>query len=73
VLAKRKPARSLQTNLEFYTALLLEALLIPRDAFTGIFAAARVVGWIAHALEQTAEARLIRPQPRYVEPVPEVA
>jgi citrate synthase len=73
VLAKRKPARSLQTNLEFYTALLLEALLIPRDAFTGIFATARVIGWVAHALEQTAEARLIRPQSRYIGPMPEAA
>jgi citrate synthase len=70
VLAKRKPARSLQTNLEFYTALLLEALQIPRDAFTGIFAAARVIGWVAHALEQTEEARLIRPQSRYIGPSP---
>jgi len=73
VLAKRKPARSLQTNLEFYTALLLEALEIPRDAFTGVFAAARVAGWIAHALEQTAEARLIRPQSRYIGPLAEAA
>jgi citrate synthase len=73
VLAKRKPARSLQTNLEFYTALLLEALLIPRDAFTGIFAAGRVIGWVAHALEQTAEERLIRPQSRYIGPLPEAA
>ncbi len=62
VLAKRKPNRSLQTNLEFYTALLLEALGLPRDAFTGAFAVARVVGWIAHALEQQAGGRLIRPQ-----------
>ncbi len=73
VLAKRKPARSLQTNLEFYTALLLEALEVPRDAFTGVFAVARVAGWIAHALEQTAAARLIRPQSRYVGPLVEAA
>jgi citrate synthase len=66
VLVKRKPNRSLQTNLEFYTALLLEALGIPRDAFTGVFAVARVVGWIAHALEQQAGGRLIRPQSDYV-------
>jgi citrate synthase len=51
----------------------LEALLIPRDAFTGIFATARVIGWVAHALEQTAEARLIRPQSRYIGPMPEAA
>jgi citrate synthase len=66
VLEKRKPARSLQTNHEFYTALLLEALGLPRDAFTGAFAVARVVGWIAHALEQQAGGRLIRPQSEYV-------
>jgi citrate synthase len=70
VLAKRKPNRSLQTNLEFYTALLLEALGIPRDAFTGAFAVARVAGWIAHALEQQAGGRLIRPQSDYIGPMP---
>jgi citrate synthase len=70
VLAKRKPNRSLQTNLEFYTALLLEALGLPRDAFTGAFAVARVVGWIAHALEQQAGGRLIRPQSDYIGPMP---
>jgi citrate synthase len=70
VLVKRKPNRSLQTNHEFYTALLLEALGVPRDAFTGVFAVARVVGWIAHAFEQQAGGRLIRPQSDYVGPVP---
>lgn len=73
VLTTRKPNRSLQTNLEFYTALLLEALGIPRDAFTGVFAVARVVGWIAHALEQQAEGRLIRPQSDYIGPLPRAA
>jgi citrate synthase len=71
VLVRRKPDRSLQTNLEFYTALLLEALGLPRDAFTGAFAVARVVGWIAHALEQQAGGRLIRPQSEYVGPMPD--
>ncbi len=70
VLARCKPARSLQTNLEFYTALLLEALEVPRDAFTGVFAVARVIGWIAHAHEQVAVERLIRPQSRYIGPLP---
>lgn len=68
VLARQKPDRSLQTNLEFYTALLLEALGIPRNAFTGIFGAARVVGWIAHAHEQTRSGRMIRPQSIYIGP-----
>jgi citrate synthase len=70
VLEKRKPNRSLQTNHEFYTALLLEALGLPREAFTGVFAVARVVGWIAHALEQRTGGRLIRPQSAYVGPMP---
>ena len=71
VLEKRKPNRALQTNHEFYTALLLEALGLPCDAFTGAFAVARVVGWIAHALEQQANGRLIRPQSQYIGPMPQ--
>ena len=70
VLERRKPGRPLQTNLEFYTALLLEALGVPRSAFTGVFAVGRVLGWIAHAQEQAAHGRIIRPQSRYVGPVP---
>ena len=68
LLARRKPDRPLQTNLEFYTALLLEALGFPREAFTCVFAAGRAGGWIAHAREQTLTGRLIRPQSRYVGP-----
>ncbi|MGH8217457.1 MAG: citrate synthase/methylcitrate synthase [Steroidobacteraceae bacterium] len=68
LLARRKPERRLQTNLEFYTALLLEALGFPRDAFTCVFAASRAGGWIAHAREQILRGRLIRPQSRYVGP-----
>ncbi len=69
-LERRSPGRALRTNTEFYTALLLEALGVPRGAFTGVFAAARVGGWVAHALEQAATGRLIRPQSRYVGPRP---
>ena len=73
ILKARKPDRSLQTNVEFYTALLLESLAFPADAFTCVFAAGRVAGWVAHAREQLAGGRLIRPQSRYVGPVPKVA
>jgi citrate synthase len=69
-LTRRSPKRPLPINTEFYTALLLEALGVPREAFTGLFAAARVGGWVAHALEQAATGRLIRPQSRYVGPSP---
>ncbi len=70
VLRARKPDRSLNTNVEFYTALLLEALAMPADAFTCVFAMGRVAGWIAHAREQLAGGRLIRPQSIYVGPPP---
>jgi citrate synthase len=70
ILARRKPDRSLQTNVELYTALLLEALAFPPDAFTCVFAMGRVAGWIAHAREQLAGGRLVRPQSRYVGPDP---
>jgi citrate synthase len=68
LLAQRKPDRRLQTNVEFNTALLLEALGFPREAFTCVFAAGRSGGWIAHAREQVKTGRLIRPQSRYVGP-----
>ena len=70
LLARKKPGRPLQTNTEFYTALLLEAVGLPREAFTCAFAAGRSAGWIAHAREQMQNGRLIRPQSRYVGPQP---
>ena len=71
LLARKKPNRPLQTNTEFYTALLLEAVGLPREAFTCAFAAGRAGGWIAHAREQEQTGRLIRPQSRYVGPPPQ--
>ncbi|HSS52700.1 MAG TPA: citrate/2-methylcitrate synthase, partial [Thermoanaerobaculia bacterium] len=50
----------------FYTALLLHGLGLPTALFTPIFAVGRVAGWTAHALEQLATGRLIRPQSEYV-------
>lgn len=69
-LQARKPGRVLETNVEFYTALLLEAVGLPREAFTAVFAAGRVGGWVAHAREQVQRGRLIRPQSVYVGPAP---
>jgi citrate synthase len=68
VLEEHKPDRALKTNVEFYTALLLEATGIPKDAFTATFATGRVAGWIAHAHEQLATRKLIRPQSNYLGP-----
>jgi citrate synthase len=72
-LRRRYPARALETNVEFYTALLLEALEIPRSAFTCVFACGRALGWIAHAREQIAEGRLVRPRSVYRGPLPAAA
>jgi len=73
ILRERKPDRPLDVNVEFYTALLLDALKFPREAFTGVFAIGRTVGWIAHAREQALEGRLIRPRSVYVGPLPQAA
>lgn len=73
ILRIAKPDRPLETNVEFYTAVLLDALGFPADSFTCVFATARVVGWIAHAREQDLTGRLIRPKSRYVGPVPRKA
>ncbi|MGN6488250.1 MAG: citrate synthase [Devosia sp.] len=67
-LQRHKPDRALQTNVEFYTALLLEALGFPRESFTAVFAIGRVGGWIAHAREQALTGKLIRPKSVYVGP-----
>lgn len=66
VLERRKPGRRLDTNVEFYTAILLDALGVPREGFTPLFAAGRTAGWVAHAIEQSRTGRIIRPQSRYV-------
>src|SRR5215213_5799902 len=66
LLAEHKPGRNLQTNVEFYTALLLHGLGLPTQLFTPTFAAGRVAGWTAHCFEQRALDRLIRPQSAYV-------
>lgn len=73
ILRERKPDRPLDVNVEFYTALLLETMGFPREAFTGVFAIGRTVGWIAHAREQALEGRLIRPRSVYVGPLPQAA
>jgi citrate synthase len=61
-----KPGRKLQTNVEFYTALLLHGLGLDVEMFTPTFAIGRVSGWLAHALEQRRANRIIRPQSEYV-------
>jgi citrate synthase len=69
-LRARHPERPLRANVEFFTAVLLEALGLPRVAFSPTFAVGRVAGWCAHFLEQRENGRLIRPASRYVGPAP---
>ncbi|HEV3196567.1 MAG TPA: citrate synthase/methylcitrate synthase [Bryobacteraceae bacterium] len=68
LLRERKPDRRIETNVEFYTALLLHGLGLPVELFTATFAVGRVAGWAAHCLEQLREGRLIRPQSEYIGP-----
>ena len=68
--AAKNPNRPLDTNVEFFTAILLDALAIPRQAFTPIFAVARAAGWTAHAREQQRTGRLMRPSSVYIGAVP---
>ena len=66
LLREYKPTRSLQTNVEFYTALVLHGIGLPAPLFTPVFATGRVAGWTAHCLEQAAANRLFRPQSTYI-------
>ncbi len=70
LLQEKQPGRKLDTNVEYYTALLLDAVGIPRDLFTPVFAMGRVLGWVAHVWEQEKSGRLIRPQARYIGAMP---
>ena len=68
VLAERHPERVLKTNVEFYAAPVLQGVGLTPDLFPATFALARHAGWTAHALEQAAANRIIRPDARYTGP-----
>jgi len=68
VLDEVKPGRNLRTNVEFYTALVLQSLGLKPHSFVATFACGRVAGWCAHIMEQHAQDHLIRPQSEYVGP-----
>jgi citrate synthase len=69
-LKARKPDRVLATNVEFWSAVVLDMAEVPAELFTSMFTCARVAGWSAHVLEQKREGRLIRPTAKYVGPPP---
>lgn len=66
LLAGRAAGRGLKANVEFYTAVLLSAVGIAPELFSSVFACARVVGWVAHVVEQQRHGRLIRPSSLYI-------
>lgn len=68
VLDEVKPGRNLKTNVEFYTALVLQSLGLQPATFVSLFACGRAAGWCAHVIEQHAEDHLIRPQSEYIGP-----
>src|ERR671915_340443 len=72
-LKARKPDRVLATNVEFWSAVVLDYADVPPELFTPMFSCARVAGWAAHILEQKREGRLIRPTARYTGPPPRPA
>jgi citrate synthase len=72
-LKARKPDRVLATNVEFWSAVVLDYADVPPELFTPMFSCARVAGWAAHILEQKRDGRLIRPTARYVGPSPREA
>ena len=68
VLDEVKPGRNLKTNVEFYTALVLQSIGLQPALFSAIFACGRCAGWCAHVMEQHAEDHLIRPESEYIGP-----
>jgi citrate synthase len=70
-LSELKPDRPLPSNVEFYAGVIMETVGLPRPMFTPTFAVSRCIGWVAHAVEQAAIGKLIRPSARYTGPAPE--
>jgi citrate synthase len=70
ILRERKPDRPMAANVEFYTAVLLDAVGLPREQFSATFAVGRIAGWCAHVIEQRRTGKLIRPASRYVGAMP---
>ncbi len=69
-LRERRPDRVLETNVEFWAAVLLDFAEVPGHMFTPMFTSARTAGWSADILEQKRTGRLIRPSARYIGKAP---
>jgi citrate synthase len=69
-LRERRPDRPIETNVEFWAAIVLDFAEVPSHMFTSMFTCARTAGWCAHILEQKKTGRLVRPSARYIGPEP---
>src|SRR3954469_5168073 len=69
-LERRYPERPLRTNVEYYSALVLDVADIPPPLAPAMFACSRVAGWSAHILEQKRTGKLFRPSAKYIGPAP---
>jgi citrate synthase len=69
-LRERRPDRPIETNVEFWAAIVLDFAEVPSHMFTSMFTCARTAGWCAHILEQKTTGRLVRPSARYIGPRP---
>src|ERR671921_842420 len=69
-LRERRPDRPIETNVEFWAAIVLDFAEVPSHMFTSMFTCARTAGWCAHILEQKNTGRLVRPSARYIGPDP---
>ena len=72
-LRTRRPDRPIETNVEFWAALILDLAAVPSHMFAAMFTCARVAGWSAHVLEEKRTGRLIRPSAKYIGPEHPVA
>ncbi|WP_010095605.1 citrate/2-methylcitrate synthase, partial [Ornithinibacillus scapharcae] len=66
ILNQAKPDRKLYTNVEYYAAAIMKTLDIDASLFTAIFSSARIVGWCAHAIEQSQNNTIFRPNAMYI-------
>jgi citrate synthase len=69
-LADRRPDRVIETNVEFWAAVILDFAQVPPHMMPGMFTCARTAGWCAHIMEQKRTGRLVRPVAQYVGPAP---
>ncbi|MDQ3475091.1 MAG: citrate synthase 2 [Actinomycetota bacterium] len=72
-LRERRPDRPIETNVEYWAAVVLDFAEVPPHMFTSMFTCARTAGWCAHILEQKMTGRLVRPSSRYIGPDPRSA